>query len=41
MSPTLKRMYQRVFYDAKKNLDVAVMQQIIDFYNQWIYAEYE
>ena len=41
MSKETRQMYDDVLYDVEKRLDLSVMQQIIDFYNQWIVKEYE
>ena len=38
---SVKRMYQQVVYEAKKQLDPVIMQQIIDFYNKYMHTEYE
>ena len=34
-------MYDEVLYDRDQRLDVSVMQDVIDFYNQSIIREYE
>ena len=41
MPKETRQMYDDVLYDVEKRLDLSVMQQIIDFYNQWIVKEYE
>ncbi|MEE0881751.1 MAG: alpha/beta hydrolase [Turicibacter sp.] len=37
----IKMMYDEVLYDRDERLDVSVMQDVIDFYNQSIIREYE
>lgn len=37
----VRMMYDDALYDLEHRLDIAVMQQIIDFYNQWVVKEYE
>ena len=41
MPKETRQMYDDVLYDVEKRLDLSVMQQIVDFYNQWIVKEYE
>ncbi len=37
----IRMMYDDALYDLEHRLDISVMQQIIDFYNQWVVKEYE
>lgn len=36
-----RQLYEDVLYDLEHRLDPLVMQEIIDFYNQWVVKEYE
>ena len=37
----IRMMYNEALYDIDQRLDVSVMQDVIDFYNQSIIKEYE
>lgn len=41
MPQDICRMYHEVLYDLDYRLDLSVMKEIIDFYDQWIVKEYE
>lgn len=41
MPEEARQMYSDVLYDLEYRLDLSVMEQIIDFYNQWVVKEYE